>query len=173
VLLVLIWLAGAVVATGVGVLAVRLVATQVGDPAVAPLSAGEAEAAQSTVPPSSVPGPSPGVASTAAPGASPAAGTTGPPPSSPAAAANVRAFPSAGGTVGMSCSGQVARLLYATPADGYTLDEQSATGDAVEVRFESDSSRVRLELTCRNGAPALLGERTDPARGGSGHGEDG
>ena len=149
-LLVLVWLVGAVVATAVGVLAVRLVATQVGDPAVPPLSA----AAANPLP-------------TAQPLAPPAPGARTPEPPPPAPAGNARAFPSAGGTVGVSCSGAVARLVFATPAAGYTLDEQTVAGGDVEVRFESDSNRVRLELAGADGTPVLVGERVDPAGGGT------
>src|SRR5688500_17163126 len=113
VLLVLVWVAGAVVATSIGLLAVRQVASSVGDPAV-PVQSG-------------------GGIPTATAAASPPVS----PPSSPTATATSASFRSAGGTVGAQCSGTTPSLLYATPADGYALDERSVEGVELEVRFEA------------------------------------
>ena len=134
VVLVLVWLAGAVVATSVGLLAVRQVAAQVGDPAV-PAGTGVVEA------PSPVP-------------------TRSPTRTAPATTSS-RTFTSVAGTVGVQCSGSAARLLYATPADGYALDEQSVVGSELEVRFEGRDTRVRMDLSCAGGQARLVDQRTD------------
>ena len=139
-LLVLVWAAGAVVATSIGLLAVRQVASSVGDPAVPVLSDG------------------------VAPSASPSASSPSPPqvrPSSPAAAVTSASFRSAGGTVGVQCAGATPSLLYATPADGYALDERSVEGVELEVRFEAGERRVKLTVSCAGGSPRLVEEETD------------
>ncbi|MCW2615492.1 MAG: hypothetical protein JWN08_2486 [Frankiales bacterium] len=151
-LLLVVWLAGVVVATSVGVLAVRLVAEQVGDPAVPPLSASAAAAA-----------PTPGRSATGPAGSTAPSVTADP---SRPAAAGTAAFRSPGGTVGLQCTGTTAQLLYATPADGYALDERSVSGSGVEVRFEGRGTRVRMELSCADGTPRLVDVRTDDRSGG-------
>jgi hypothetical protein len=139
-LLGLVWLLGAVVATSVGVLAVRQVAAQVGDPAVPPVTTQTAPAR--TTPPTTPPVTAPGAQATAAPTAT-------------------RTFTSPAGTLGAQCAGTTARLLYATPADGYAVDEQSVSGSELEVRFEGRGVRVRTSVSCASGRPELLEQRTD------------
>ena len=146
-LLVLVWVAGAVVATSIGLLAVRQVASSVGDPAVPVLPDGGTLTTQpsTTVVPST--------AVTPSPSAGPAR------PSSPAVTS--ASFRSAGGTVGAQCSGTTPSLLYATPADGYALDEQSVEGVELEVRFEAGERRVKLSISCASGRPQLVDEEVD------------
>lgn len=152
-LLVLVWLVGAVVATSIGLLAVGQVASQVGDPAVPVLSDGGAAAATPT--------------SAASPERSPTASAAASPnvaPPAPSAVAPVRrsaSFRSAGGTVGVQCSGSAPSLVYATPADGYSLDERSIEGSKLEVRFESGDRRVKMTIRCANGQPRLVDVKTD------------
>ena len=155
-LLVLVWVAGAVVATSIGLLAVRQVASSVGDPAVPVLSDGVASSAAS--PPASPP------ASPTAAAASPSAGVPSASPARPssaAAAVTSASFRSSGGTVGVQCSGTAPSLLYATPADGYALDERSVEGSELEVRFEAGERRVKLTISCASGSPRLVEEETD------------
>jgi hypothetical protein len=164
-LLALVWVGGVVLATATGLLAVRLVADQVGDPAVPVLSSGDvAKALAATTPTpaptrSAAPSPSPAVRSPA-PDRSPAATSTRP------AAARVRVFTSAGGSVGARCRGRTPERVYATPAQGYRLDESSIEGGVLEVRFESDRTRVRLEIACASSGPVLAEQRTEPRHGG-------
>jgi hypothetical protein len=159
-----VWLGGLLAATSVGLLAVRLVATQVGDPAVAPLSAvaaASAAAVPSTTPPSAV-----------QPSAAPT--TAGPAPTTrpSAAAAAPRTFTTPAGTLGVQCAGPALRLLYATPAQGWALDERSVTGAEAEVRFEGSGTRVRVRISCATGAPQLVEQRTDEHGGGDDDQED-
>ena len=141
-LLAVVWLLGALVATSIGVVAVRQVASEVGDPAVpelpvqAPVTSGRPPAA--------------------APSASPVT------PDLPRA----QTFRSTGGTVAVECMGTAARLLYAAPSDGWRLDERSSAGQELEVRFESDEARVRLGVSCASGAPRLVEQRADDRRSG-------
>lgn len=152
-LLVLVWIAGAVVATSIGLLAVRQVASSVGDPAVPVLSDGGIATAQ--------PSASPAASPVASPVASPAASPSAAPPSPAAPAPTSASFRSAGGTVGVQCSGATPSLLYATPADGYALDERSVEGNELEVRFEAGERRVKLTISCATGQPRLVEEETD------------
>ena len=169
VLLVLVWVGGLLVATSVGLLAVRLVAAQVGDPAVAPLSAVAAAsgaatpsgAPRSAGPPVTPTGAPP--SGTAAPSAPPA---TTSPPSAPPATVSAQTFAVTAGTLGVQCAGSTLRLLYATPAQGYAIDERSVGGAEAEVRFRGAGTRVRLRLSCATGVPRLVEQRTDEDGGG-------
>lgn len=150
-LLVLVWVAGAVVATSIGLLAVRQVASSVGDPAVPVLSGAVAG-------PSAASAPAPAPAS---PSASASAASADPSrPGAPAAGTSA-SFRSTGGTAGVRCSGTAPSLLYATPADGYALDERSVEGSELEVRFEAGERRVRLTISCATGRPRLVDQDTD------------
>lgn len=146
-LLAAVWAAGAAVAVGTGLLAVDLVGAQVGDPVVPPLSA---EAARSVTAgpgttPASPPPASPGRTATPGPSA-----TTRPPA---ATGPRTRTFTVAGGTVGVRCDGATPRLLYATPAQGYRVDQSKAEGGRVEVRFRSEEDDSRLRVVCVSGTP--------------------
>lgn len=160
-LLVLVWLAGAVVATSIGLLAVRQVASSVGDPAVPVLSDGGVPAGQ--------PGPTAGSSSgftpptTAGPVTPPSPPVVAPSPvrSTRPTARTSASFRSQGGTVGVQCSGATPSLLYATPADGYALDERSVEGSDLEVRFEAGERRVKLTISCASGSPRLVDEEVD------------
>ena len=139
-LLVAVWVAGVALATGTGLLAVGLVADAVGDPAVPVLSAEDVRNAT----PSPQPSPTRGSVAPSRPGPSPA-----------------RVFTSAGGTVAVRCSGSVPEQVYATPAQGWVLDETSREGSTLETRFESGRTRVRMTVGCSGGGPVLLDSRTD------------
>ena len=163
-LLALVWVGGVVLATGTGLLAVRLVASQVGDPAL-PVMSG-ADVARALVAATRSPSPAATRSPTPSPpGARPSSPGAGPASPRPAAAP-VRVFTSQGGSVGARCRSGVPERVYATPAQGYSLDESSVEGGVLEVRFESDSTRVRLEIGCGAGGPVLVGRRTQPRSGG-------
>ncbi|MCW2598469.1 MAG: Septum formation initiator [Frankiales bacterium] len=132
-LLVAVWAVGAVLATSVGLIAVRLVRDQVGDPATQPLSAAEVKRAVASA--SAVPRP------TARP--SRPTRTTG-----PARAPQRRTFSTAGGTVAVQCSGGRPSLIYAVPAAGWSVDKQESQPTGVEVRFRADKGDVRLRIGC-------------------------
>ena len=174
-----VWLAGTVLATGTGLLAVRTVATQVGDPTV-PVLRGDDVAQALDAPGDAIPAPAasggagPRPSSTAVPSSSaPAASPPPAPASSPSAAGRAPAssapatFRSSGGAVGVQCVGATARLLFATPALGYALEQRSASGSTVTVRFEASASRSRLRVGCATGRPVLI-ESRDDSRGGGG-----
>jgi hypothetical protein len=179
-LLLAVWLGGLLAATSVGLLAVRLVAAQVGDPAVAPLSA--VAAASAAASPSGGPAPTPsGVPSSAPTTSAPSTsgtgtsgtgtsgtGTSGTGTSAPAtaappsvAAATTRTLTTAAGTLGVQCVATGLRLLYATPAQGWALDERAVSGPEAEVRFAGAGTRMRVRVSCATGAPQLVEQRTD------------
>jgi hypothetical protein len=59
--------------------------------------------------------------------------------------------------------------VYATPAQGYNLDETSGDGSEVlEVRFASGRTRARLSISCSTGSPVLAESRVDTSGGGKG-----
>lgn len=149
--LVLVWLVGAAVATSVGLLAVSLVASQVGDPAVPPVSA---QRATEGSPRPSTASPTVVAPSVAAPSVAAPSPAQAPPSAS-------RTFRSQGGTVAAQCSGTVPRMVYATPADGYALDERSVEGSELEVRFEAGETRAKLTISCASGSPVLVDEDVD------------
>jgi hypothetical protein len=154
-LLLAFWLAAVVVATAVGVLAVRLVAAQVGGPSVPVLSGNDVRSALTASPrPTRIASPHPSAS---------AAPSQGPPPQSQSA---LKAFTSQGGTVGVRCRGRVAVKIYATPAQGYNLDETSEDAEVLEVRFASGRTRVRLGISCGSGTPVLVENRVDTSGGG-------
>ena len=145
-LLLAFWLAAVVVATGIGVLAVQLVADQVGDPTVPVLTTKDVGTALGARP-SAVP--------TQSGSRRPSTGPTTAPASAPIA------FSSQGGSVGVRCAGTVPRKVYATPAQGYVLDESSVEGPVLEVRFTQGRTRVRLGVSCGTGTPVLVERRVD------------
>jgi hypothetical protein len=70
-----------------------------------------------------------------------------------------------GGQVAAACAGATIRLLYATPADGWTVAVESAGPQEVEVDLTRDGSRTRVRSECRAGTPELT---RNEAQGGGG-----
>lgn len=183
--LVVVWLAGAVVATGTGVLAVRQVADEVGGTAPAPLSAAGVESAlteaattaapsaptvsSATSPPafgreSQIPQPPPAVPAPPAPAADPGVGRA------PAPATVTRSFTGRGGSVGVACTaGGPPQLVYATPAQGWAVEERKQDADRVEVRFRSGEQEARIRVSCASDGPTAT---VEGAGTGSGRGAD-
>ena len=149
-LLLVVWLIGAALATATGLMAVRLVANQVGDQAVPTLSSSDVAGALSAA----ASAPTPESTVTATP---PSLPTTSAVPGAPSPPVT---FTTAGGVVGAQCAAEVPALLYATPAPGYALHETELEGGVLSVRFEGEDARSRLDIGCRDGTAALL-ESTD------------
>jgi hypothetical protein len=167
-LLAAVWLAGAAAAVGTGLVAVNLVSRQVGDPAVAPLSQGDVGKALASPSRSATASPSAPARATASRPATatarpPASGSARPtatrsatrsagpaaPPRTSAPAPQTRTFSSRGGSVGVRCANGSPSLVYATPANGYTVLERKEDADRVEVRFgkggeEDEAARIRV-----------------------------
>ena len=155
-LLLVFWVAAVVVATGVGVLAVRLVEAQVGDPAVPVLTSKDVTAALTAAPRPSV-----GVV----PSRSPSSAASPRPATRPVAP---KVFTSRGGSVGVRCHGTSPELVYRTPAQGYELDETSVEAGVLEIRFVSGRTRARLGISCSSTTPVLVENRVDTSGGGKG-----
>jgi len=62
-------------------------------------------------------------------------------------------FESAGGSVGVVCSGATASLGFATPRAGYATEVHDTGPQRVEVRFEGDAGKSRVTVTCTAGRP--------------------
>ncbi|OJV83381.1 MAG: hypothetical protein BGO37_08875 [Cellulomonas sp. 73-92] len=152
----------AVVVTGlVADRAVAVLDTQTSRPGV--MSAGEVERALAAAR-AAVPTPTAGATTPPAPTTSPTASpapapsdpvsrpTTGPIPSSPPATA-ARTWSVAGGTVAASCTGGAISLLYATPADGWTVEVGSAGPQRVEVELRQPGLETKVVALCSAGVP--------------------
>ena len=72
---------------------------------------------------------------------------------SPAAAEVARTWDVKGGQVGASCRGTVLTLLYATPADGWTMEVKHAASDQLEVEFRQGEAETKVRATCVVGVP--------------------
>jgi uncharacterized membrane protein len=76
-----------------------------------------------------------------------------PAPPAPAStpASSMRTFSLVGGTVAVTCNGNVISITSATPNAGFTTESEQNDGGQAEVRFRSDSHESRLEVSCQNG----------------------
>jgi hypothetical protein len=137
--LVLTWVLGTALALGFSMLAVRAVGRRLERPPQAVPVAAAASPATSTTPagpaaPTSAPA-GPVAGGPAAPGAptttaAPAPASTSPPPPAPGT------YRTDGGVVVVSCTGEIASLVAASPAVGWSVDVREAGPERVEVRFE-------------------------------------
>ncbi len=63
-----------------------------------------------------------------------------------------RTFSLTGGTVSVTCTGNVITLDSAAPNTGFTVEtERKDGGQRIEVRFRSETRESRLEVGCQNG----------------------
>jgi len=122
-------------------------------------------------------GTTPGRSTTPSRGTAPATGSnTGsgsggqsPPASSaPAPAAVLRNYSVAGGTASISFAPDDVKLLWATPAPGFTVRSEPE-GPGIRVEFESSNARSRIDAWW-DGGPQ---DRVDENGGGSGSGSGG
>lgn len=125
------------------------------DPTV--LSQAEVQAALATeraaapADPSPTPGTEPTTGPTVEPTATP--GTTTPPTTPSATSPVVRAWTVTGGQVGVSCEGATIALLYATPADGWSVDVKRSGPQEVEVELERGDDDSSVRAVCVAGVP--------------------
>jgi len=148
------WLAAAVLAVLVGLLAVSVIGDGLTSPIARPMSQDDVERALAAEP------------STAASSPPPAS-----PSISPSAAASLGSAPAAeplsrgtrGGTVIARCDGGRPVIVSMTPAQGFEVHERD--GDEGEFRSTSDNhDRVKIDVTCDSaGTPAVVAvnERDD------------
>lgn len=62
---------------------------------------------------------------------------------------------SPGGTVLAQCTDGRVSVLSASPAPGFTVDDEIEVedGGATRVEFEAEESEVRVEISCVDGVP--------------------
>ncbi|MBO4208659.1 septum formation initiator [Micromonospora echinofusca] len=139
-LAVLGWLAAAVLATGIGLGAIRLVGESITGTPGGVRDAAEVERALAGSP---EPTPEPGA---------PSAGPTDPPGGS----GTRRSFVVRGGSVVAECAGREVRLVSWAPAPGYRVKEADrGPDDDVEVTFDGPGGRSEVRIVCSGGVPVV------------------
>ncbi len=138
------WLAAAVLAVLVGLLAVTLIGGGLTSPIAQPLSQSEVErdlAAQPSRPPS--PSPTPSASATKSP-----------------STAEPLSRRTRGGTVVARCDGGTAVIVSMTPAQGFEVHERD--GDEGEFRSTSDNhDRVKIDVSCAGSGRPVVTARDD------------
>lgn len=80
-------------------------------------------------------------------------GTTSSTSPPPAVRTVTRTWSGTAGTVTVTCTGRTVRFKSASPNDGWSFERGDASGDAIEVRFESGETEVQIRATCLGGVP--------------------
>lgn len=70
-----------------------------------------------------------------------------------AAAPVVRTWTVTGGSLSVSCQGQVISLVYARPQDGWRFETAHHAADRVDVSFERVGQGTDVKVSCVNGFP--------------------
>jgi hypothetical protein len=140
------WLAAAVLAVLVGLVAVSLIGDGLVSPAAKPLSPSDV-ARELAAEPTSTPSPS------LSPSPSPST-------SAPSSSAVSRTFRTRAGTVVASCDGDSGSITLMSPGSGFTVHERD--GSEGEFRGVSDDhDRVKVDVSCADGRPDLEIESRD------------
>jgi hypothetical protein len=104
--------------------------------------------------PTPTPSPSTGHATTAAPTPTQSAPVSTPKASQPPAVRTVtRTWSGTAGTLMVTCTGRTVRFKSASPNDGWSVERGDASGDAIDVKFESGEAEVQIRATCVGGVP--------------------
>lgn len=131
----------------------------------AELAAASAAATATATTPSGTPTPSATSSATSSPTDTPTSSPTAPgtasptpdattaPPLTPPSTEVVRVWDVAGGVVSASCTGQAITLLYAAPADGWTVEVGSTGPEHVEVELRSGETETKVRAVCVAGVP--------------------
>jgi hypothetical protein len=149
---VLLWLVAAAAATAVGMTAVSAIGTDIFGGGSSPLSESEVDAQLRSQAPSTTTEPT----TTPSP----------PPTSSPPPAGRTVSTRTAGGTVISRCEAGGVRVLQATPAQGFLVDdeddgEDDGVDDHPSVKFRAGEREIEVRLRCANGAPVATVEDKD------------
>jgi hypothetical protein len=150
------WLAAALVATLIGIGALRLVGESIAGTSGGVLSQEEVgrELARSPAAGAGPASPSPSA------NTEPASGTASPTPSAPAsgtgAAGTTRVLMAKGGQVTAECHGSTVQLLLWSPAQGYQTHEYTrGVAEEAEVDFRGPAGRSKIKVRCdSSGVPA-------------------
>ena len=130
-----------------------------------PASGSSSSTAATSTPSSSEPAIDPFVppAGAAAPADSSAPASSAP-PAPPPSEGGTEVTPTDGGTVVSRCLSGLATLESVTPAQGFAVENlERGPDESVGVRFESERTRVDIEVTCAGDEPQVDVE-TDPDR---------
>ena len=140
-----VWLVAAAVAVAISWQGVGIVTSQVTDERPASLSADEvrelaggAGSTATTTPSVSTADPT----TTAAPPSATMPSTTAPATSAPA---ETRTYNVVGGSVALRFLPQGVTVVWATPNAGFSVDVEPENGNGVQVEFESDTHRSRVD----------------------------
>ena len=79
----------------------------------------------------------------------------------PAATPVVKTWTVTGGTVSVSCQGQVISLVYASPQDGWRFETEYHATDRIDINFQRVGQGTELRATCVNGVPQQTSQPTD------------
>jgi hypothetical protein len=143
------WLGAAVLAALVGLAAISVIGNGLTSPETRPLSAAEVADELADELARQIP---------ASPSASAGAGNR--PSPSPSTAAASRSFPTRAGTVVGRCVGDRPEVVSMSPQQGFEVHEQD--DNEGEFRSRGDNhDRVKFELVCRAGVPALVEDHED------------
>jgi len=158
---IVLWCVTVAAAVGVGWGAIELVGDDVGPgPSVLAPTSSPATTLAATSTPSAKPSrspsarPTPTATRSATPAPTPRRTTTAPPVSM------VKTWTGTAGSVRVSCTGGVIKLIGATPADGWRV-ERAESGSDVDVRFERGESEVEVEARCGPSGPVFQVESED------------
>lgn len=75
------------------------------------------------------------------------------PPAKPTTQDVTRTWPVTGGTISAACTGQAIRTVYATPADGWTVETGASGPDVIEVELHSGEQETKVTARCVGGVP--------------------
>ncbi len=92
---------------------------------------------------------------------SPGPTTTATPSASPPPREVVRTWAITGGTVGAACQGRTIALVFATPAEGWTVEAIDPGPDQVEVDFRRGESETGLRAWCSEDGVPVVEARPD------------
>ncbi len=140
------WVAAAIVATLIGIGAVRLIGESIAGTPGGVLSRQEVDRELAKAPATAPP------ASSTVPPAAPSSGAAPAPLASSAGSRRVLA--ATGGSVIAECVGTAVRLLSWAPAQGYRVhDAEPGPDDEVEVDFRGPAGRAEVKVRCVAGQP--------------------
>lgn len=154
-------------------LADQQLAGPAGQPTGQPTDAGVSPEPTPSPTASASPEPPPGATSTPETTTAPSDPGTAAPPAPPASPASVdvaRVWDVTGGQVGASCTGATITLLYATPADGWSVEVEHAGPAELEVEFVRGGEDSRLRAECVAGTPEITRSGDDDSGGDDGGG---
>jgi hypothetical protein len=146
------WIAAAVLAVLVGLVAISVIKPDVVSSAGEPLSPADVERELRRVPEPATPAPSSSASGSPAPSPS-APGSPAPGPSASSGTAP-RSFLTPGGTVVARCADGRAVIVSMAPAQGWSVHERDGTeGEFRGIRDDHD--RVKVEVRCAGGTPGV------------------